>query len=88
MRKFFTTPWNELTLGSLLSWGGAFWERPMRLDTQTDVPVAFDLRQQTGSGEQFAHPSATYTIHTDPEQRTAYTGSSEDNLPVPHRASA
>ena len=88
MHKFFSTQWNEMTFGSLLSWGGTFWERPMRLDTQTDVPVAFDLRQQTTCCEQPAPASAIYTIHTDPEQRTAYTGSSEESLPVPHRISA
>lgn len=88
MRKFFNTQWNESAIGSLLNWGGAFWERPMRLDTQTDVPVAFDLSQQTTCCEQPAPASAIYTIHTDPELRTDYTGSSEASLPIPHRFSA
>lgn len=60
----------------------------MRLDTQTEVPVALDLRQQTRTSEQDAHALATYSIHTDPEQRIAYTGSSDKTLPIAHRVSA
>lgn len=88
MRKFFNAFWNETALRPLFNWGGTFWEKPMRLDTQTEVPVAFDLRQQTTTSEQDAHALATYTIHTDPEQRTAYAGSSEKSLPIAHRVSA
>lgn len=86
MRKFYNMSWNETALASLLNWGGAFWESPMRLETTTDVPVAFELRQASSSCEVAA--SAVYTVHTDPQLRTCYTGDSEPSLPVPHRFSA
>ena len=88
MRKFFNAYWNETALRPLFNWGGAFWETPMRLDKKTHVPVAYDLRQKEPCRELAAPASAIYTVHTDPQLRTSYTGTSGSKLPVPHRVSA
>lgn len=60
----------------------------MRLQSEDDAPVAFELLQQANGCERTQSASAIYTIHTDMNLRTVYSGLTvEPRLPVPHRFS-